>query len=82
MKWQHGQPVHRTEPRFISSCGFVYIGYRPTYVVHTHLYILYVHPLTTGQQLHLPDVFQRNKPRLPRQLLLLWSSLIPIMQHA
>ena len=36
--------------------------YGPTYVVHTSLYILYIHPLHVGQQLHLPDLFPLNKP--------------------
>jgi hypothetical protein len=40
----------------------VRIGYRPTYVVQSRLYILYIHPLHEGQQLHLPDVPPRYKP--------------------
>ena len=49
-------------PHCISSCGVVYIGYRPTYVVHTHLYIPYIHPLHVGQQWSLPDVLPPNTP--------------------
>jgi len=52
--------------------------YRPTYVVYTRLYILYIHPLHIVQQLYFP----RNKPPATKAALWFWSSLILITQHA
>jgi hypothetical protein len=51
-----GWPACSLDLTLLYSCGVVYVGYRPTYVVHTHLYILYIHPLPVGQQLHLPNL--------------------------
>jgi len=58
----------------------MYIGYRPTYVVHTHQYILYIHPLHTRQQLHLPAVFPCNK--LPANKAALMAPEHPDSHHA